>query len=253
MIILLIPVILYEIHLKVLLPAFKIAPGSKREMLSVPFQQTARVLNEHGTGAFSKEENEIITKILGDSSTLGKVYDPDYSDNVKNRFNKHATNEDLLNYFSSWFNNFFKYPTDYVQATVNNTYGYFYPNNSASIGFIDMIPLDRSSYDIKFVDKWQGERDILINANFAIKKLPVISMIYSAGFFVYFLMICIGYVIYKKNYKFLIVLMPLITAVLITLLGPVSGHWRYVLPIMFSFPIILSMTMYVSKNKNETT
>lgn len=66
---------------KVLLPSLEIANTSVREMLSVPFQQTARYAKYYGD-EISEEDKEIIDKVLG-YDDLGERYEPDLSDKVK--------------------------------------------------------------------------------------------------------------------------------------------------------------------------
>ena len=91
---------------KVLLPSLKISNTSVREMLSIPFQQTARVVKYRGD-ELPEEEKEAIDKILI-YDTLAERYEPDLSDAVKNKYNKYATSEELIDYFKVWFNQFFR-------------------------------------------------------------------------------------------------------------------------------------------------
>ncbi len=113
---------------KVVLPAFKISNTSIREMLSIPFQQTARLAKYHPE-AFSEKDKEIVDKIL-EFDTLGERYRPDLSDKVKNKYNIYTTKEDLKKYFGVWAKGLAKYPNVYIDATLNNVYGYFYPDTS---------------------------------------------------------------------------------------------------------------------------
>nr|WP_297864401.1 DUF6020 family protein [uncultured Acetatifactor sp.] len=61
--------------------------GSMGEMLSIPFQQTARYLQLYGD-EISREEKEGIQGILGDTEEVAAVYNPASSDPVKARFRK---------------------------------------------------------------------------------------------------------------------------------------------------------------------
>ena len=107
----------------IILPHFRITPGSVREILSVPFQQTARHYKYYND-EISESDIEIIDKIL-DVSDLDTRYQEEISDPVKNKFNKYTTNDDLKDYFKVWFKYFLKRPCTYISATINNTYGYF--------------------------------------------------------------------------------------------------------------------------------
>ena len=48
------------------------------------------------------------------------------------------------------------------------------------------------------------------------------------------------YIIKKKKYKYLIPLTPLLATLLSCLASPVNGSFRYIMPIIFSVPIIIS-------------
>lgn len=81
----------------IFLPLSGVQPGSKREMLSVPFQQTARYINCY-PDEVTQEEKNAIDKVL-DYEHIADNYNPEASDQVKNTFNENATNEELKNYF----------------------------------------------------------------------------------------------------------------------------------------------------------
>ncbi|MFR7796990.1 MAG: DUF6020 family protein [Collinsella sp.] len=133
---------------KVFMPAHDITPGSKREILSIPFQQTARFVQKHdglnsgvnptvkedGTiveapcdGLVTDEERAVIDRVLK-YENLGRRYNPDKSDAVKNCFNEYASQEDIKAYFEVWAQMFKKDPGCYISALINNYYGYFYPS-----------------------------------------------------------------------------------------------------------------------------
>ena len=111
---------------KIVLPYFKIPAGSIREMLSIPFQQTARYVSKYSV---SSDEKEAIDKILV-FDDLASRDRSDLSDPVKEKFNKYYTKADLIKYFKVWFIEGIKHPDTYIEATLLNTYGYLYPNTS---------------------------------------------------------------------------------------------------------------------------
>lgn len=65
----------------IIFPYLKITPGSTKEMLSVPFQQTARYIKEYSDEVTEKEK-EVIDRVLN-YDTLSERYDTDRSDKVK--------------------------------------------------------------------------------------------------------------------------------------------------------------------------
>ena len=114
-----------------LFPALGITPGSKREMLSVPFQQTARYIRYHANEVTEKEKKAINAVLK--YKKLEKKYDPDISDPVKSTYNEKASAGELLDYFRVWFQMFLKHPEVYIQATMNNYYQFFYPSREFNL------------------------------------------------------------------------------------------------------------------------
>lgn len=246
-----VPTVIYLIYLNVLLPIFKIPNGSVAEMLSIPFQQTARVVYVHGVDAYEKKDTDKIRKILPEYDDFKKNYSPTISDPIKNHYNKYATTKDLKEYFKVWFKYLFKYPTDYIQATLNNTYGYFYTDRSHNIGYTDLTELDDEIFNLKL--RYNGIRKVIYNYHLIFRLLPIIGLFYSVGFYNLLLLVLVGYLCTKNKYKYIVVLVPLLMVLLINLASPVNGHWRYTLPTFFTMPIVISVIMYVAyseKSKN---
>ena len=57
------------------------------------------------------------------------------------------------------------------------------------------------------------------------------------------------YIIYKKKYKYIVPLTPFFAILLSCIFSPVNGSFRYILPIIFSVPIILSIDYLVYRNR----
>lgn len=247
-----VPCFIYIIYLHILLPALYIPSGNVREMLSVPFQQTARTVYMNGYNAYKKDDKEVVKKII-DYDNLKKLYKPNISDPVKNTYNMYASKEDLNDYFKVWFKYLFKYPTDYIQATLNNTYGYFYIDRyiERGFGYTSLLQLDDGIFNIKYISRFKNYRNALNLLNRTFKRMPILYLLYSVGFYDWFIIILTGYLCYKKRKKYIAVLIPLYSVILINLLSPVNGHYRYTLPIIFSFPILLCIFTYISKKESK--
>ena len=76
----------------------------------------------------------MIRKVL-DYDTIGKNYDPDLSDPVKNTYKTEKTNILKRLFLTYGLKMLKKHPTAYIQATLNGTYGYWglYDRNKISI------------------------------------------------------------------------------------------------------------------------
>jgi len=252
LLLLMVPITTYLIYLHILLPIFSIPSGNVREMLSVPFQQTARTVYMNGYNAYKKDDKEVIKKII-DYDNLKKLYKPNISDPVKNTYNLYASKEDLNKYYKVWFKYLFKYPKDYVESFINNTYGYFYIDlvYERGFGYTSLLQLDDGIFNIKYIGKFKLFRDGLNIMNRTFKRVPILYLLYSTGFYDVFIIIITGYLLYKKLYKYILILVPLYSVILINLLSPVNGHFRYTLPIIFSFPILLCIITNISKKESK--
>ena len=241
-------IFLYLIYGKFLV-FLKITPGSVREKYSIPFQQTARYVKYYDN-EISDEDKEIIDKVLG-YDTLAKRYNPVKSDPVKNEFNKYATSEDLSNYFKVWFKYLFKRPNVYIEATLHNTYGYFYPN--ASNWYIYTAYDERlkdSGIDYHFND-FEGSRAVLTGYGESFMYYPVVGWICNIAINVWIFMMIVNFLIHKKLYKYLIFLMPNLSLILTCFASPVNTYFRYTIGFVFATPIMLCIYFHLAKNGGE--
>ena len=221
----------------IILPYFKITPSSIREILSIPFQQTARYVKYHDV---DNEEYLIYDKVL-DMKDLASRYDPELSDPVKNKYNKYTTPEELKKYFKTWFKDLTKDPVLYVDATVNNIYGYFYPfktNWYIYYKFDDRIVKDGFKYHYNSLDK---SREILSGFGLIYPYIPVIGLISNIGFNTWILFLLVTYLIYKKNKKGIVYLLPSVATILICVASPANTYFRYAMPYIFSMPLTIAL------------
>ena len=237
----------YGVFDKVILPYYKITPGSIREVLSVPFQQTARLAKYHGN-EFTEEEIAVIDKILG-YDDLAERYDPELADPVKNEFNKYATDKDLKEYFKVWFNGLIKHPGTYIEATMNNVYGFFYPEKTkwyVYYKFDDRIT--ENGFDYHY-NSLETSRNILSEYAVAFPYIPGIGLISNIGFNVWIIFTLFAYAIYKKLYKNILILAPALILILVCVVGPANTYFRYALPFIFAMPFIIGV--FLEKRENN--
>lgn len=229
----------YFSYNKVILPHFKITNGSVREMLSVPFQQTARYVKKH-KNEVTKSEKKAIDKIL-DYDTIDKRYNPKLADPVKNKFNRYYTNNDLKNYFKVWFLELKKHPITYIEATINNTYGYFYPVETN--WYVYIIPkkiVNDFGFDYSF-NSLYILRYVLSAIALVFPYIPFIGLFVNIGFNTWILLFMLSYLLYKKNYKSIIYILPSLILLLVCFVSPANTYFRYALPNIFLMPTLFSM------------
>ncbi len=225
---------------KVLLPHFKITPSSIRETLSIPFQQTARVAKFHNDA--TEEEREIIDKVL-EYDTLKDRYNYDLADPVKNKFNRYATNEDLNKYFEVWLKQGLRHPKTYVEATISNTYGYFFPLKNGKYlyySFDKRIVKDGFNYHFNGLSLL---RDAMTGFGLAFAYVPLTNIAFN----VWVLLFMGAFLIYRKRYSSLIYLLPSYVLLLVCFASPVNGYFRYTMP--FVFALMLNFGLFLKESK----
>lgn len=239
----------YSCYNNVILPAFKITPGSPREMLSIPFQQTARYVKYH-SDEVSEEDKKIIDYLI-EYDTLAERYDPELSDDVKNKYNRFATSDDLKAYFGVWFKGLLKHPGTYIEATMNNVYGYFYPNKT---NWYIYYKFDKRILQDGFDYHYNGLsslRNILSSYGNSYQQLPVIGMVTNIAFNVWITFIMTAYLCFRKKYKAIIFLVPTLVSILVCIAGPANTYYRYTLPFIMGMPVMIGMFInYINKKQD---
>ena len=231
----------------ILLPYLNVSNGSIREMLSIPFMQVARTVKYHRND-FTDDDIKTIDKVL-DYEALVRYYVPNISDDIKNTYKKDSTRYDNYMFFKLWFKYFKKYPLLYFDSFLNSSYGYYYPvcvDYEPMILFVGSLNMQT---DIKF-DYVQSFNSYKILLNYwlcYIFKNPFFVFFYNVGILDLFLLFSMLYIIKKKEYKYVIPLMPLFSVFLVCLASPINGFSRYILPICFSVPIIFYVDYLVYK------
>lgn len=105
-----------------------VTQGPVGETMSIPMQQTARYLLLHGDEVTPEEAAILDELFMCPLSEIPRVYQYETSDPVKGRFILYPTSEQLSSYYKVWFAQLRKHPATYLQAFINQTYGFFTPN-----------------------------------------------------------------------------------------------------------------------------
>lgn len=239
------------------MPAFHITPGSRREVLSIPFQQTARYAQKHdgahagiagGTddGSVTEDERAAIDRVLG-YDTLASRYVPTKSDAVKNGFNEYVSADDLAAYLCVWATQFLHDPACYLSATIANYYGYVYPSErvpwmytTASSDKIMARSDNREHFDFHRwsppVSEALGHAVDLYRT--AWLQLPVLSLAMTAAPYAWALALVLIYLLRERRWRGCALIAPLVAVLAVCLIGPCNGatYLRYLYPVIFALP-----------------
>lgn len=257
----LVSVILFStFYFDVMLPSFNVIPGSKREVFSIPFQQTARYLRESETSV-TTDEKEAISAVL-DYDAIKEKYNPNLSDSVKNTFNDSATTEEVVQYFKVWIQMFFKHPSHYIQATMNNYYYYFYPGSRMATNFsyrgsenvMEWIngKGEKIELELAHPEILRDYRENYEQLREAIGKMPIILLLSTPATYSWGVILLVVLCIRKKNRTALSMTFPLCIQMLICLAGPSNGwYFRYTYPVAVCLPAIIFMCLHIMKTVIE--
>ncbi|MBE7034389.1 MAG: hypothetical protein E7406_09215 [Ruminococcaceae bacterium] len=235
------------LYSSVLLPRFDISPGSPREMLSIPFQQTARYINEF-PDEVTEEEKEIIGKII-DYEAASTQYDPELSDAVKDTYNKYATTDELKDYFGVWFKMLLKHPVVYIEAFIEQNYGYYYPG----VKYPMTYDCD-NDYSAKVAMRSDGIKTLNVEKPGFIQRgyywvqyvayhTPFLCLLTDTGSYMWLWLFLILLIIrkFENKKKYLLYYIPYFAYMILYLIGPANGtiYLRYVMPFIYTFPLAL--------------
>ena len=257
-IILILPVILYLTTTNVIFKQLKILGPTPGEAMGIPIQGIARNIKINGED-FTPEEKEQIGYFF-DFEKVKELYNPRLSDNMKNMIaHKLEDKSNIIKIVKLYIRMLRRYPLDTIQAFFSNTEGYYYINTDMHGVTTDVYNSPLESDRIAMLER---KPKILridnineIMQNIYTGKTPILSIFINIPFLVWSYIIMIGYLIYRKRYLDIIPFIPLAVLVLTAIASPVSGEQRYILAILYGYPLFLGITLnknYILKgNKDE--
>ncbi|MBE6155170.1 MAG: hypothetical protein E7164_00230 [Firmicutes bacterium] len=237
---------LFFSYQKFLLPALGITAGSVREKMSIFFQQTARYVINH-EDELSSDDKKAISAII-DYDKIKSSYNPLISDPIKNTYNKYATSQDMKNYFKVWLKGLINHPMTYIDATLNNVFGYFDPE--------DINWYTYTKYDTRITNlvnyhynNLEGLRTFLSYYAKIFPYLPIVGLISNIGFS-FWIIFAMGIWLWKQKQKsYIIILIPSYVSWLVCIASPVNTYFRYAMPYVFIIPFVVGIWFYLNKKR----
>lgn len=241
--------------------AYHIQQGSIREALSLPFQQTARYVLYH-EDVVTMDEKEAIAAVL-DYDHLKENYNPRISDPVKRTFNNQAGSAELKAYIQVWLKQGLKHPGTYVCATLNQVYYLVYPFIENAVIYSKTLPqfietdvfAEQVGTHLGLSKEGPSPLKNAMNAWYQLcYSLPVFGLLSSTSVYVFALLFGICISLRKRQYRWLIPVIPLIMCCGIIVLAPaILGHPRYAYPVIYSMPLLLSwLSELLRSSENQT-
>ncbi len=251
-----------NIFLTLLFHAVDGQPGDKRECLSVPIQQLARVMVYHGgvdvlpedDGKMEEKDRALIGDFLLEESY--RLYRPDISDPVKRYTNTYVVRYRTREFLDTYFRLLAQYPGDFVNAALALDAGYFYPGDvthahvneeegARNKGYVqtrwDDVTLNAQGIfkDSKWkslhqiLEKWAEENTYL--------KWPVLKYLFVPGSYLYFYLLLFGWLMLRRLFRLCAPLAFVLGYYLTLFLGP-TVQLRYIYPLMLVLPFLWAWT-----------
>lgn len=249
-----IAILLFYIVLKgPIFSMFGIHEGPIREALSIPCQQIARVVRDEQISEYDRQRINQFLPV----EEIGEAYYPLISDSVKDKLNNEKVKENKTEFIKLWVELFFKYPKTYIEAFLNGSYGYWYPeaynwviwggyNEESWEWARTALQIDISKEPIV------ENRGIEILKSLAGRReVPILGMIYSIGFIAWVELIGMTYLIYKKQYKLLLAFVPILGVWLTCIASPVWCEYRYSYGLFTCLPLIIAISITQSEKEEK--
>lgn len=227
------------------------------DVMSYPFQQTARVVSLH-EDEIPPQEAEILDRVL-DYENLGDNYKNDYADSVKDSYRQTATSADRLAYWKVWSSQLMRYPVAYADAALhmNGVLFDLRDNEPMYICFSDMSLYDHV-YRWSFNDMSMYESEKLVPLNslnrmltelyMDFDKIPLVGWIASMSFHTLGMLAMLYISWTTGRRKSMLWWLPNLLSFAICLFAPVV-YLRYALPYICAAP--LGLAAYFAHSRKE--
>lgn len=227
-------------------------PSPAREMLSLPFQQTARTVRDKGD-ELSESDVVAIDGVL-DYATIGAAYDSDISDPVKSTFKEDG---DLGAYLRVWVTMGVRYPLEYLEAALCQTYSYCYIFGESTTN-----PIVWSSWqfgggqaeiyaDLSYITPFEGMRELLPQVLDCLNAFPVVGTLTHVGCYTWAMVVLVAWHVRHASRGWCVYVPPML-ALASCLISPVNGDTRYYLPIMLMVALAVTLTRAALGSSRQT-
>lgn len=237
-------VALYAAFQLIALPAMGIPKGPSRELYSIPFQQTARYLRDHGDDV-AQEDGQAVDTVL-DAQRIADLYVPVLSDPVKATFR----GGEMTAYLRAWLRMGMRDPTAYFAALLSGNYGYYlftpriwYNDSTGPCFWYDweIIPQDwQTQFGLTLPDRLAGAREAFRTVAEGFEDLPLAGLLYQNALYAVLTWLCTWYLIRRRNQRYWIAAVPSMCTFLLCFGMPVNACLRYFLPVVASAPLLLA-------------
>lgn len=231
---------LFYIYTHILLSGLSIKKTPPVAVLSIPIQQIARTAKYHQADFSENIQIEINRYFKRGFDTL---YDYTISDPIKEQFFEDEFNRDKSGFYKLWRKLLCQYPKTYMESFLYGTLGYWYPDVKYWIlgGYI--YSNNYNIHSIKLLPKSISHGTVINVVNY-MRTIPLLGMFFSIGFTFWLLILTFFYNILIRNFKLLLIFIPVLVLYMTALASPVYAEFRYVYGMFIIIPVLLGLTFY---------
>ncbi len=242
-----IALVIYLVYKYPITNAITVEGIAEREKLSVPCQQVMRVYTYH-RNELEDEEKAAIRRAF-ESKRWNMYYQPQIADPAKGAFDIELFEEKKSECVKFWLNLGKKYPTEYIDSFIENTYGFWYPWPKY-VSYYD----GRTAYtpiECKDPAAMNSKLPALLNFFKLFENSSVvdgnvfISWIFSPALFLYIAFFVALVVIKERGLKYILPFLFIALLWATYLLGPVAAV-RYA---FFMFPCVVVWPAFIRSCK----
>ena len=209
-----------------LLPALGVIPGETREMLSVPFQQTARCLLAYPDDV-TESELRAVSAVLDVENGVPN-YDPRLSDPVKDTSSPDFSGR-LGPYMKAWLSMGMRHPGVYLDAWLNMIYGYFYPSDSNTIVCLTLNSPDAGGVALRQSPALSDARLELHNRiYFTLRRIPGVGWLFYVDSVVWVFLLLLAALILRDGLRA-----------------------AYLMPILYILPVMLGAALLPPRKEEK--
>ncbi len=225
-----------------------------QEGMAIPLQQLSATVATDGK--MTAYERNYMKKLLP-LKTIKEKYDPNTTDSIKwnSKFNRQYLQNHQAEFFKVWASVLPKNFKTYVESYLLETY-YFWklqPISPRSSMYNDT----HTDYEGDYVESVKDKFNLKVRDLFPKTIQTKLESFYhdysrfiGEGLSFWILCFLSLILIYKKQYKYLLVTVPLFTLWLSLMLAtPVNSSLRYTLPFVFIMPILVSFIIPLNNHK----
>ncbi len=223
---------------------FQVTQPDLIESLCIPTQQIAAVLcNDRELTA---EERGLIENVV-DLTYIKELYNPTFADNMKELVR--AGDQEYLathkkEFLKLWISLGLRYPGDYLNAYIQQTYGYWYPDSFYLVAEAEGVSATELGVSTRHLI---GGPLVVKGKELAIKLgsiVPIYGTLWSMGVACWVLLFSMGTVLVRRETRKLLCYLPSVLLLFTVLIAtPVATEFRYVYFMVYSMPFYLMAAM----------